>query len=474
MALVRRRDANKRLLAVASCIFYAAWDWRYLGLLLLVSVIDYVSANKIVASDSKQGRKRWLLVSIVSNLGILAYFKYNNFFIENFNVLTSRFGFTLPHVDILLPVGISFYTFKTMSYTIDVYRGELKTCKSWLDYATFITFFPELIAGPIVRGSVFLPQMDRKIGPTTERVVSGSSLFLLGLVKKLFIADRMAGIADTTFASPELFNTATIWCGVLAYTIQIYCDFSGYSDMAIGTARMIGYDLPENFRMPYASGSITEFWRRWHMTLSAWLRDYLYIPLGGNRCGTLFTYRNLLLTMLLGGLWHGASWNFVLWGGLHGGALALHKFWTKTFGSKIAIPKVVGWLLTLFFVMICWVPFRSQSFSDTMIIIKSMFGMGVGNYEFIPVWLFRCLALCVLGHLCGLFIERHVSGKPTLVPGEKLFDWLGFRVENHPVSGAFAVPDRVTVCGVYAIGVVVLMLFFFAPLNTNPFIYFQF
>jgi alginate O-acetyltransferase complex protein AlgI len=474
MAVVRHRDANKRILALASCVFYAAWDWRYLGLLLAVSVIDYFAANRITDSETIPGRKGWLSVSIISNLGILGFFKYCNFFIENFNALTARFGFTVPHADILLPVGISFYTFKTMSYTIDVYRGHLKTCKSWLDYATFITFFPELIAGPIVRGSVFLPQMDRQIGPTTRRVVSGSSLFLLGVVKKLFIADRLAGTADTVFASPALFDTATTWCGVLAYSVQIYCDFSGYSDMAIGTARMIGYDLPENFRMPYISTSITEFWRRWHMTLSAWLRDYLYIPLGGNRQGVMRMYRNLFLTMLLGGLWHGASWNFVLWGGLHGCALAGHKLWTKHFSARVSMPALVGWLLTLLFVVLCWVPFRSRSFVDTITIMKSLFGFGAGPYTFIPVWLFRCLIICALGHLLGLlWLENHPGAKP-MVFSEKLLNLLGMRIDNHPISGAFIVPDRLTVCGVYSISFILLMLFFFAPLNTSPFIYFQF
>jgi alginate O-acetyltransferase complex protein AlgI len=474
MAVVRRRDANKRLLALGSCVFYAAWDWRYLGLLLLVSVIDYFAANKIATSQSTQSKKAWLSVSIISNLGILGYFKYCNFFVENFNLLTARFGFTIPHADILLPAGISFYTFKTMSYTIDVYRGHLQTCKSWLDYATFITFFPELIAGPIVRGSVFLPQMDRQIGPTTQRVVSGSSLFLLGVIKKLFIADRLAGIADSVFASPQLFNTTTTWCGVLAYSIQIYCDFSGYSDMAIGTARMIGYDLPENFKMPYISTSITEFWRRWHMTLSAWLRDYLYIPLGGNRHGVRQMYRNLFLTMLLGGLWHGASWNFVAWGGLHGCALAGHKLWVKHFARRISIPAPVGWLVTLLFVVLCWVPFRSRSFADTITIMKSLCGFGAGPYEFLPVWLFRCLALCIVGHLLGFFWFEYRRGAKPPAFYDGLLSWLGLRVETHPVSGAFIVPDRVTLCGVYCISFILLILFFFAPLNTSPFIYFQF
>ena len=295
------------------------------------------------------------------------------------------------------------------------------------------------------------------------------------MIKKLFIADRVAGIADTVFASPELFNTAAIWCGVLAYAIQIYCDFAGYSDMAIGAARMIGYDLPENFRMPYASMSITEFWRRWHMTLSAWLRDYLYIPLGGNRHGVLSTYRNLFLTMLLGGLWHGASWNFVVWGGLHGCALAVHKLWTKHFSPRVSMPPLVAWVVTLFFVILCWVPFRSRSFADTLTIVKSLFGMGAGHYGFIPVWLFRCLILCVVGHLLGLsWLEWRVGAKPSAAFSDSLLNLLGMRVENHHVSGAFVVPDRVTVCGVFSISFTLLMLFFFAPLNTSPFIYFQF
>ena len=322
LGLISRRDLKKRFLAVASCFFYAAWDWRYLGLLLVISVTDYFCAIQISETNMRKRRKAWLILSLVSNLGILGWFKYFNFFIENANALLAQFGVSISHLNILLPAGISFYTFKTLSYTIDVYRKEIEPCRSWLDYATFITFFPELIAGPIVRGSVFLPQMGRSIGPTKERLIVGFSIFLQGFTKKVFIADRLATVADPIFANPGLYSSFSVWLGVVAYSIQIFCDFSGYSDMAIGVAKMIGYDLPENFNMPYLSASITEFWRRWHMTLSSWLKDYLYIPLGGNRKGRARTYINLMLTMLLGGLWHGASWNFVLWGGAHGLALA--------------------------------------------------------------------------------------------------------------------------------------------------------
>jgi alginate O-acetyltransferase complex protein AlgI len=472
LAMVPGRELKKRLLAGASCLFYAAWDWRYLGLLLAVSVIDYFCAARIAANRSPRARQSWLAASIASNLGMLAYFKYCNFFVENFNALTGIFGFTLPHANALLPVGISFYTFKTMSYTIDVYRGHIERCRSWLDYATFITFFPELIAGPIVRASVFLPQMRRQIGPTRERMVSGMSLFLLGMAKKLLIADRMAEISDTIFASPGIFDTATVWCGAAAYALQIYCDFSGYSDMAIGSARMIGYDLPENFRMPYLSKSIAEFWRRWHMTLSAWLRDYLYIPLGGNRQGTYLTYRNLFLTMLLGGLWHGANWNFVIWGGLHGSALAVNKTWRKFFARRNwVMPAALGWLLTLLFVVICWVPFRSANLGDTVLMFKAMAGVGAGNYQWLPTWLFWCLGLCALAHWLGWLVEKY-AGADWLK--RKSLGYLGLEIRAHQLSGMWLVPGRVTVAGTYLVALVVLAILFFAPLDDNPFIYFQF
>ena len=239
LALLGQRFATKTklsVLALASCLFYAAWDWRYLGLLIFISVVDYVCAARIQGSASAIQRKLWLGMSIVSNLGVLAYFKYVNFFIDNFNLVGSRFYLHLDMMKVLLPAGISFYTFKTMSYTIDVYRRHLEPARSWMAYVTFITFFPELIAGPIVRASVFLPQMGRPIGPTARRLSVGFSVFLLGLTKKAVMADRLSTIADPIFADPRVFDAATLWCGLLAYTIQIYCDFSGYSDMAIGVA----------------------------------------------------------------------------------------------------------------------------------------------------------------------------------------------------------------------------------------------
>jgi alginate O-acetyltransferase complex protein AlgI len=470
-----RREFKKRLLGIASCLFYAAWDWRYLGLLLVSSVVDYFAATKISAASDRRIRKAWLTLSIVSNLSILGYFKYCNFFIDNLNSVGSVFGWHINPLHILLPAGISFYTFSTMSYTIDVYRNELKVCRSWLDYTTFITFFPELIAGPIVRGSVLLPQMNRDIGPTVERLKVGSSIFLVGLTKKVLIADRLAGIADPIFTDPSLYSGVSIWFGVLSYSLQIYCDFSGYSDMAIGTAKMIGYDLPENFRMPYSSMNITDFWRRWHITLSTWLRDYLYIPLGGNRVGTRRTYINLLLTMLLGGLWHGASWNFVLWGGLHGSALAVHK-WVLSRRKAYNIPVLHpagGVVSTFLFVSLAWIPFRAASFGDTLLMVRKMFGLGdADGVIWIPHAFFWCLPLVLLGHMIGILIERDAD--KTRKVFRRGLTFCGLQLRSDPISGSYLVWNMPNLLSLYLLFLWVLVLFFFASTNTSPFIYFQF
>lgn len=462
---VRRK---KHLLALASCVFYAAWDVRYLGLLLLVSVIDYVCAARIAATSNEPRRKRWVLASIVSNLGILAYFKYTSFFIGTWNGVLGDLA-RVPALEVLLPAGISFYTFKSMSYTIDVYRREIEPCRSHLDYVTFITFFPELIAGPIVRASIFLPQMGRDIGPTRDRLWTGGSWFLLGLVKKTVIADRMATIADPLFAHPDRFDGITTWLGVAAYTIQIYADFSGYSDMAIGTAKLIGYDLPENFDMPYGSRNITEFWRRWHITLSSWLRDYLYIPLGGNRSGTLRTYGNLMATMLLGGLWHGASWNFVLWGGLHGGALAAHRALSR--GGRRPLPPFVSIPSTLLFVALAWIPFRAASFRDTWTILRSMSGGATGSARFVHVAFFWCVPCLLAAHVIGERVLRR--GAPSPAPS-RILGLLGVDVRRDPVSGPSFVLDGRTFASVLLLWVLVLATLTTAEVSASPFIYFQF
>ena len=358
-----------------------------------------------------------------------------------------------------------------MSYTIDVYRREIEPCQSLMDYATFVTFFPELIAGPIVRASIFLPQMTRRIGPTPDRVAAGASLFLLGLTKKVVIADRLAIPWIASSRSRRCSRGARSGLAVIGYSLQIYCDFSGYSDMAIGTAKMIGYDLPENFNMPYVASSIAEFWRRWHMTLSAWLRDYLYIPLGGNRRGAGRTYVNLMLTMLLGGLWHGASWNFVLWGGLHGVALAIHKLYRLTVGDRWRMPAVAGWAMTLTFVALCWIPFRAAHFADTVNILAGMVAFR-GGAAFQSSAVIIALLLVVPAHLAGMWLARAARSSQPLL--QRLLHALNARIASDPISSWYVRLGFGTAFGSFVVTLWVILVLLSAETHTRPFIYFQF
>jgi len=308
------------LCLIASYIFYAWWDWRFLSLILTSTLIDYLIGLRL-NRETDTTKRQWLLrLSMVMNLGFLGFFKYFNFFVESFQDILLSLGLEpdLHTLHIILPVGISFYTFQSMSYTIDVYRKEIPVERDFLRFATFIAFFPQLVAGPIVRAKELLPQFAADIKFEWNRFSFGLSQVLWGFFKKVAVADSLAPFVDQCFAAPESFSALHLSLGVFFYAFQIYCDFSGYSDIAIGLARIMGFDFPDNFRTPYFSRNFSEFWTRWHITLSSWLRDYLYIPLGGNRQGTFNTYRNLMLTMLLGGLWHGASWVFVFWGFLHG------------------------------------------------------------------------------------------------------------------------------------------------------------
>lgn len=462
LRLTPSQTARKRVLAVASSLFYAAWDWRYLGLLFLVSGVDYLCAAGIERSDRDRTRKGLLAFSVVSNLGILGFFKYSNFFIENVNALSGG-SLELTLRTLVLPAGISFYTFKSMSYTIDVYRREIAPCRSWLDYVTFITFFPELIAGPIVRASVFLPQLEEPRCLQPRRAAEGASLFLLGLTKKVVLADGLAtSVVDPVFAAPDQFGSAAIWAAVIGYTIQIYADFSGYSDMAIGAARILGYDLPENFRMPYLSTNPSELWRRWHITLSSWLRDYLYVPLGGNRRSQGRTYLNLMATMLLGGLWHGASWNFVLWGALHGAALAVHRFLSRRLPK---MPVVLSWPLMLLFVMACWVPFRAQGFADTWTVWRAMVVPTEGA-AFVPGALLPAVVLMILGHAVGAAARSAWCAR--------LLRALDAEHVDHALAGSVILLHVRTFRGAALVSAWVLLVFFFGTFSNNPFIYFQF
>jgi alginate O-acetyltransferase complex protein AlgI len=362
--------ARKIWLLICSNVFYAAWDWRFLGLLWATIVIDYTVGLMLGKCEDPRIRRRWILVSLISNFGMLATFKYLNFFIASGAVLARSLGFQASErvLEIVLPVGISFYTFQTLSYTIDVYRRELAPLKSLLDLSLFITFFTHLVAGPIVRAKNFLPQLASPRRWSDVRVRPLLTLFLVGFVKKACISDNVVALVDPYFAHPEQYSALGAWTAVLMYAVQIYCDFSGYTDMAIATAGLLGYQLGLNFNFPYLAVNIREFWRRWHISLSNWLRDYLYISLGGSRGSKWFGYRNLMLTMLLGGLWHGAGWNFVIWGGMHGLALVAHREWER---SGLRMPRPLGILLTFWWVCLAWIFFRAPTFDAAMLTVRS-------------------------------------------------------------------------------------------------------
>lgn len=353
-----------------SYLFYGWWDWRFLGLIVFSTLMDFYFGEAISGTETPRRRRFFLLCSMVMNLGFLCFFKYFNFFIDSFAAMMQGFGLTVSmgSLKIILPVGISFYTFQSMSYTIDVYRREIPVERDRLKFAAFIALFPQLVAGPIVRARDLLPQMNDDKSFDWNRFHSGLGRILWGFFKKVAIADSLAPFVDQVFQSPETFGGAHLLIGVVFYSFQIYCDFSGYSDIAIGLARIMGYHFPENFRTPYFSTSFSEFWTRWHISLSSWLRDYLYIPLGGNRHGKFHTYKNNLLTMLLGGLWHGANLAFVFWGFLHGLYLIVQRAVAPAWRAVVRalrLPKFLDdglamaavYLLTL----LAWVYFRSGS-----------------------------------------------------------------------------------------------------------------
>jgi alginate O-acetyltransferase complex protein AlgI len=389
---IRNFSAEKWFLMIASYVFYMSWSVPCGFLIFGTSLIDYFLGARLGRTENPFHRKCLLVTSLSMNLGILAYFKYTNFFVNSVFSGLSLFGAHLSpvHYNIILPAGISFFTFQSMSYTIDVYRRHIDPCKSLRDFVLFVAFFPQLLAGPIVRASQLLPQLQQRIRASVEDIEIGLCLFAVGAVKKIVISDQISPHVDLIFASPAKYDACTLLQGILGYAVQIYCDFSGYTDMAIGCARMLGFRFPENFQMPYSALTITEFWRRWHISLSSWLRDYIYIPLGGNRLGTVRTYANLMITMLLGGLWHGASWNFIIWGALHGVCLAIHKAWLTwrpvppgdNPGSFLTITA--SRVLTLGLVLLGWVFFRAQSFGDALSVIEGLFHWNRGTRFFSP------------------------------------------------------------------------------------------
>ena len=381
--------AGKRYLLIAASLgFYMVWSVPYVGLLLLSAVVDYLVARRLDGEPRLGVRRLLLAASLSVNLGLLGFFKYYNFFLDSLAEVGARPGF-LPYAEVLLPLGISFYTFQTMSYTIDVYRGQLRAERSFPKLLLYVSFFPQLVAGPIVRAKDLLPQFDVPQRFDWDDVSAGARRVLDGMVKKVVIADNLAPIVAQAYAAPDAHSGPALLLATYLFALQIFCDFSGYSDIAIGLARMMGFRFMENFNAPYLARSIQDFWRRWHISLSTWLRDYLYISLGGNRGGAWRTYRNLLLTMLLGGLWHGASFNFVIWGALHGTWLLAERAWSARFPREArtggVLRATLSTLAVFHGVCVTWVFFRAETLADATSVLARIGafadGAGLPMYE---------------------------------------------------------------------------------------------
>ena len=373
-AMLRSRRLQMVVYVVAfSLYFYYKSSAWYFMLLIITSVLDWC-LSRIMSDTRKLWKRRLCLwLSIGMSLSILGFFKYANFFLWNWNQMVEG---NFQPLDIILPVGISFYTFQSISYIVDVYKGRVSPTETWIEYLFFLSYFPALVAGPIVRADYFLPQIQNRDHASRQEMAAGLWLIILGLVKKAVVADYIAQYNDLIFASPTGYSGLESLMGVVGYVVQIYCDFSGYSDMAIGISAIMGFRLTRNFDFPYKSRNLTDFWRRWHISLSTWLRDYVYIPLGGNRRGTLRTYVNNFLTMLVGGLWHGAAWKFIIWGGMHGVGLIVHKAlrpWLVKIPDTWPV-KAASWTLTMAYVSFLFIFFRAASFEDAWLIIRNIFG----------------------------------------------------------------------------------------------------
>jgi len=447
--IVKQVKIRTWYLLLASLYFYYKTSGSFVILLILTALVNYGIGAMIYRSEKKAQRRAWLILSLLWNLGTLGYFKYTNFIIDTFNALS---GMGISNLDIFLPVGISFFTFQTWSYTLDIYYRKLEPIHSFKDFAFFVSFFPQLVAGPIVRASYFIPQINIKLSLDQDTIAKALVLIFAGLLKKGVIADYLSiNFVDRVFESPALFSGVENLLGVYAYALQIYCDFSGYSDIAIGVAALLGFNLPINFNSPYKAYSITDFWRRWHISLSTWLRDYLYIPLGGNRKGAFRQHLNLLVTMLLGGLWHGASWNFVFWGGLHGLALVFDKFWLRLKLAESRLMRWIGVLVTFHFVCFTWIFFRARTFETAWLIIARIFNAFHGALFSSWIVEYRVPAiLLVLGYLAHWQPDSW----------ERFF---GKTLAKLPI-----------VIQALALSIVIWILFQARSADIQPFIYFQF
>jgi D-alanyl-lipoteichoic acid acyltransferase DltB (MBOAT superfamily) len=394
-------------MVLASYVFYSWWDPRFTALLLFTSILDFSVGLLIGGSGSRGYRRLWLIASVSLNLGVLAIFKYFNFFRDSFEALLSSFGWSFHSTawDIVLPVGISFYTFQSMSYVVDVYRGLVPAQRDLLGFLGYVSFFPHLVAGPIQRGTTLLPQFSRSLTITSEDLALGVWLTIWGMFKKVVIADNLAPLAELVYQHPSPTGPMVVM-GTVAFALQIYCDFSGYSDIATGISRLLGFHLTLNFNLPYLATSLRDFWRRWHISLSTWLRDYLYVSLGGNRKSGSRTYFNLGVTMLLGGLWHGASLTFVLWGLWHGFGLMLNRFSEQLWGERKVLPSWLGWLLTQAFVLYGWLLFRATSLDQVLQLTKAFSTFSL------PLWWrpFICNLLALAAPLLAIEYWQWRSG----------------------------------------------------------------
>lgn len=448
LAKGRLRRLRHMILLLASYFFYGYWNWKCCFLMLGLTVVSFLCARGC------GGKRRGLCIKIgvIIPILILGIFKYYNFFVDSFCAV---FGIQrLGTLKILLPVGISFYTFQSLSYTIDVYRGKIEAERSFADVALYIAFFPQLVAGPIVKAGDFIPQLHEDRNISLKGLEEGVQIFAFGLFKKLVIADNIALLVDAVYSNPAEFHALTVVLAVAAYSMQIYCDFSGYSDMAVGCARVLGYELCRNFNLPYLSKNVTEFWKRWHISLSTWLQEYLYIPLGGNRKGTVRTYVNLMLTMLIGGLWHGAAWTFIIWGGLHGLALVVHKLWIKhrKGSSDSALGTACSILLTFVFVSLAWVFFRAGSFKTAFLVFKAIFTWQ-GGVVHISSWAVFGIAVIALAQAAAIIKSER---------------------EQRTWEGYYPTVRLDTFAGLLAFFTFVGITLGLAYTGNNPFIYFQF
>ncbi len=447
--ILRAHESRMGWLLLASIAFYAAWNPWFVFLIAFTAGVDYFFALRIESATHPRARRLFLIVSLTINLSILAFFKYVTFLLGAGAEFVGLFGFHVssPVLNVVLPLGISFYTFETISYIVDVYRGHIRAERRPLHYALYIMFFPHLIAGPIVRPGQFLPQIRAEKHFDWARLQLGAQLFLRGLLKKAVFADRLALIVDPIFQTPGKFSSGILWLGTIAYAAQIYCDFSGYTDMALGTAHALGFKLPQNFNRPYLSASVGEFWRRWHITLSSWVRDYVYIPLGGSRGAKWKTYRNLIVAMVLIGFWHGAGWTYILFGLYHGILLSLERMFPYPAWTNHGLLRALRTVWTFFLLCIGVVIFRSATPADASLMLGRMFHW-LGGTSLPPGAIVAALAVigCVLAG--SLMSNVHAMRK-----------W-----------------DRVVPAPLLGVGLALLFLLIqlLIPQDAKPFVYFQF